>query len=297
MLAPKEVRHLRRVVEAPRRRPARCGIEHEYTVLEPDGSVADFRDLIHTLAIPGRRLDPMDRNAYRCRWGGVVTADGREAEIATPPIGMAVGFAGAVVDAAVGGRAFLEGMLPTGLTLQGYSTHINVSVPDGRVVRAARLFAAHFAAAAMLMIDRPTSPGLLVRPRRGRLEVGGEFLDGDGLRAAVLMVAGGALACARKVSRYRLPEPLSAVTVPTIERFGVYVDRRAYGPDLYEHGRGTLLTTASGQVRSAQRHLEECWTIARGAIRPFADPADIALVEDIVDGRRPLPGEDQTRNG
>lgn len=41
---------------------ALVGLEHEYQ-LRRDGQAVDFRDLIHGLAVPGRRLDPGDTNA------------------------------------------------------------------------------------------------------------------------------------------------------------------------------------------------------------------------------------------
>ena len=59
------------------------GIEHEYTLTRA-GQPLDFRSIIHTLPINGRRLDPGDVNAYRLRSGLALTADGAEAELATP---------------------------------------------------------------------------------------------------------------------------------------------------------------------------------------------------------------------
>ncbi len=290
MLAPRELRRLERAVGTAGVVAGRCGVEHEYTVLA-DGRTVDFRGLIHTLDIPGRRLDPADRNAYRCGWGGAITADGREAEIATPPMPLERGFAAAVVHSAARGRACLDGVLPVGTQLRGYSTHINVSVPDGRVVAAARTFASRFAVALMLLMDDRTSPGLLVRPRRGRLELGGEYIDGDGLRAAVVMATGAALASASRLPHRPLPRALVTKVVPTVERFGLYVDRRAFGPDLYEFGRAAVLTTTAGVRRTAQQELEQCWDSARRAARKYVDATDLTLVDDYVAGRRPLPCE------
>lgn len=250
----------------------------------------DFRTMIHTLPIPGRRLDPADRNAYRCHWGGALTADGREAEIATPPVPLAPGYALEVVRSTDRGRQCLRDVLPDGLRLEGYSTHINLSVPDRRLLRTARLFAYRFAPAVMLLMDGPGSPGLLVRPRPGRLELGGDYVDGEALRAVVVLAAGAALACARSGPR-RLPAALDVVITPAVERFGSYIDRTAFGADLYDLGRDCPLRTATGKPRTAQRHLQHCWRIARSAVRPHADPADLELVDDLVDGRRPLPLE------
>ena len=66
-----------------------AGVEREWRVVRRNGAAVDFRELVDRLPLDGRRLDPDDPHAHRCRWGGVVTADGREAEVATPPVPVA----------------------------------------------------------------------------------------------------------------------------------------------------------------------------------------------------------------
>ncbi|NUQ56412.1 MAG: hypothetical protein HUU14_11045, partial [Dehalococcoidia bacterium] len=61
------------------------GIEHEYSLRNGDRPL-DFSEAMRGLAIPGRRLDPGDVNAYRLPSGTALTADGAEAEVASPPI-------------------------------------------------------------------------------------------------------------------------------------------------------------------------------------------------------------------
>lgn len=281
-------RSIRRVVGPTPRSGPRCGVEHEFSVLL-DGAPIDFRDLIHTLPIPGRRLDPEDPHAYRCHWGGALTADGREAEIATPPIRLAPGFAAQVVELAAVGQDCLTGVLP-GHRLVGYSTHVNISVPDRRSLAIARRFATRFAPAMMLLLDRPDSPGLLVRPRPGRLELGGEFQEGERLRAALLLAAGAVAACVSPSPVRRLPPAVAVSLAPAVQRFGWYVDRRAFGADLYTLGRDCPLRPIrdGGATRTAQWQLERCWSVARRAVRPWATAADLTLVDDLVSGRRPL---------
>jgi hypothetical protein len=285
----REVRSIRRVVGPPPRTGPRCGIEHEFTVLR-DQVPVDFRDLIHTLPIPGRRLDPQDPHAYRCSWGGALTTDGREAEIATPPVRLAPGFAGEVARLAVLGQDCLVAALPGNHHVVGYSTHLNISVPYRRCLAVAGRFATRFAPAMMLLLDRPDSPGLLVRPRPGRLELGGEYQQGDRLRAALLFAAGAVAACASPNPVRALPPAVAVALSPAVQRFGWYVDRRAFGADLYTFGRTCPLRPARGRggTRTAQRHLEDCWTVARRAVRPWATAGDLALVDDLVSGRRPL---------
>ena len=70
---------------------ALLGLEHEYRLLR-DGQPIDFRELIHELPVPGRRLDPGDSNAYRCASGIALTCDDGDAEIASPPVRLRPGF-------------------------------------------------------------------------------------------------------------------------------------------------------------------------------------------------------------
>ncbi len=51
------------------------GLEREYGLYR-NGESLDFRRIIHDLPVPGQRLDPGDRNAYRCRSGLVATDEG-----------------------------------------------------------------------------------------------------------------------------------------------------------------------------------------------------------------------------
>jgi len=138
----------------PESRPV-VGVEHEYEVRDGGGRLLDFRQVVDRLPL-GRRLDPGDPHAARGPWGGVVTADGAEAEVVTPPVPVAPGAPAAAVGWARRGRAFLEAALPAGTTLTGYSTHISVAVPDPLVRRTARL---------VVQLD-PRAPHLMDRADR-----------------------------------------------------------------------------------------------------------------------------------
>jgi hypothetical protein len=267
---------------------ALAGIEHEYEVAR-DGARIDFRALIHTLRLDGARLDPGDPNAYRCAWGGVVTADGREAEIATPAVRRRAGYASDLEAIAALGRRALEERLPAGVTLRGYSTHVNVSMPRRWNDAVALLYVQTFAPALMLMMDRPNSPGMLVRPRPGRLELCGEFVDGARLRAVVAFAVASVRACADAVIRGApAPEPLRVVIEPGVERFGWYVDRTAFGPDLYARGRRARLRTVAGRAVRAQERLVDALAHAER----FLDDDDRAAVAAIVHGDEPLPSSE-----
>lgn len=264
------------------------GVEHEYEVFEA-GVRRPFGELIHGLGIDGRRLDPGDPNAYRCSWGGVVTVDGKEAEIVTPPVALTPGFTTEASARAARGRRVLAGALGEGSTLVGYSTHLSVSVPTERAWAQARRFAARFAAPMMLLLDNRSSPGLLIRPRPSRLELGGDFVSGVHLRAALVMAAGAVLAVANEQPFSRgLPDRLGVQREMALIRPGLFVGRSAFGPDLYSLGRETPL---GRRRRPAQVYLERAAEVAVSALGSRADAFDVAALERIVAGHVPLPCE------
>ena len=270
------------------------GIEHEYRVLHGDEQL-DFARLLHTLKVDGLRLDPTDPNAYRTPWGGLLTSDGREAEVAIAPVALRPGCTSELEWRTDVAQDALASLLPAHLRLDGYSTHLNLEIDDRDVVAAGRLFVKRFAPGMMLMLDRATSPGLLVRPRCGRLEVGGEYCKGDQLRAAATFAAAGGLSCAAAVrsraARRDLPRAVHSRVRPSNIRAGWYIDRRAFGPDLYRDGRSTRLRWGPGRAWTAQAHLSEAWDRARPVAEPLFDPSELLLVDRVVDGTIALPLE------
>jgi hypothetical protein len=270
-------------------------VEHEYEVREAGGLPVDFRALCDDLDLDlGRRLDPGDPRAARGPWGGVVTADGREAEVVTPPVPVGPRAADELHAWTTSGRRFLAAALPAGHTLTGYSTHVSVAVPDGLVRRVAELVVAHLSPALMLLMDRPTSPGLLVRPRPGRLEVCGEYVDGRALRHAAAVVLAAADLCAAAAGSRRLrsalPSRLVVRTEAARERFGTYVDRAAFGPDLYATGRAALLRTGRGTVAAGDR-LAAVVALLDDRLATLLAPDDLAALHAVAAGEAPLPVE------
>jgi hypothetical protein len=270
-----------------------CGVEHEFEVRDEHGRQVDFRTLCEVLDL-GRRLDPGDRRAARGPWGGVVTADGREAEVVTPPVPLGPRAVDELHAWTAAGRRFLTATLPPGHALAGYSTHISVAVPDRVVRRVADLVVRRFSPALMLLLDRPASPGLLVRPRPGRLEVCGEYADGRALRlAAAVVVATAELCTAAAGSRRRraaLPPRLVVRIEAARERFGSYVDRTAFGPDLYAAGRTAVLRTRRG-TRTAGELLVDVVELLDGRLASLLAPDDLAALHAVAAGAAPLPLE------
>ena len=285
------LRHLLGARRGPGRTAPLVGVEHEFQTHE-GSTLRDFRTLLPTVAGPVLLSDPGDPRARRLRSGLALTADGWEAELVTPPLPLDAAapatLARMLAEESARLLAALRRNEPTS-HLTGFSTHINVSVPDSVVVDVAREFAGRFAAATMLLLDRPRSPGLLVRPRRGRLEVGGEYAHGEDLIAAVTFVSAA-------VSHLLTRPPHTNGTVgqgswtvePARERFGHFVPARAVAPDLYASGRRCLLRHAGAWV-TGQHHLQSVWSVVRpDAIAMGLDPAP---VDRRVAGLVPLPLE------
>lgn len=271
------------------------GVEHEYEVFGAGGEKVDFRKLIHSLPIDGKRIDPGDEHAYRTRTGLKITCDGPEAEVATPPTTLGPGFVQSISNWTGQAAHELLDLIDGRVEVTGGSTHISVSIDDDLVNRASGMFTRTFAPALMLLMDAAESPGLLVRPRHGRLEFGGEFVAGRQLSAALALAAGGALVCERAAASFRakaaLPRPVRVKVARAIDRYGWFVARDAFNVDLYEMGRGTKLR---GELRgsfTAQECLEDAWAAARAALAPIVGDYDLAAADEIVAGRGHLPLE------
>ena len=275
------------------------GLEHEFVVRAGD-LVVDFRQLIGDLPLDGRRLDPGDRNARRCSWGGVVTADGYEAEVAIAPVRRSPGFVARLERDAVVAREALRRALPGGLRLDGYSTHVSLSMPAAMNAAVCRLFLSTFAPGMMLLADRIDSPGLLVRPRPGRMELATEYVSGSRLRAVTAYAAGAAAATAAAVRSgiaTLLPPPVRVRPVATADRFGWGLARDAFGEDLLRGGRDALLTRDDGGTVTAGAHLERAWAAARAALGGRAAPGDLEAADRVVGGAAALPAETSAAAG
>lgn len=266
------------------------GLEQEYRLL--DGQRIDFRSVIHRLGLETPHFDPADLNAYRIAGGAVLTCDESEAEVALPPASIKADFTAEVVARARTARADLKQLLLRDVRTEGYSTHISISIHPRYNERAALLFARTFAPALMLLMDGPHSPGLLVRPRPNRLELGGEYVAGVRLRAALAFAVGGVFACVANLREGgKLPPRLSLRLSLDDQRYGWYVDRRAFGPDLYREGRKARLVRDDGGIITAQEQLEVSWAIAREALAGIASDDDLEPADRMVSGDIPLPTE------
>ncbi|MBF6606557.1 MAG: hypothetical protein IVW53_13365 [Chloroflexi bacterium] len=282
------------------------GVEQEYAVWRDGGPVPFALLLGRVLSRSSARGFGEDPLA-RVRSGGAVwTADGPHAEIATPPRRLTVGIAGRLADDALHEREMLLRRLRlvgaadgSRLELRGYSTHINAfcrAVDPWAVVRR---FAVLHAPAVMLLADRRDSPGLLVRPRPDRLEVGTEYLESrDDLAAVALVVLAATIECWEALAGRRAPDgdrgagSLRALDSrafqSTWQRPGTFIDRAAFGDDLYRAGRDARLRRADGGMERAGSRLDATWARLRPIASAFATEAELASVDVRVDGTVPL---------
>ncbi len=280
---------------------ALIGVEHEYQVFGAAGRQLDFRALIHSIPWDGLRLDPGDANAYRLRPGLVVTADGMEAETASPPVATAAGFDDEVVAWAARGKQELERALGTACRLVGYSTHINVALPGERAGELAPLYAQTFGPILARLIEGPGSLGIYIRPRPGRLELCGEYLTGERLRLAALFAVGSVRACAAGEH----PPRLAARLLPGQERFGYRLHRTvSFGFDSYAAASNHAFPLAAGgsasltglvraSVDLACHHLDATRAGQRAALLRAAMAGPLAAPRELRSAR---PGRNPRRS-
>ena len=270
------------------------GIEHEFLCHDADGNRVDFRSVIDSLGLAAAHLVPTDPRARWLPTGTLLTADKMEAEIATPPADVGAGFPRRLDAWAAFERGELTARVPH-LQLTGDSTHINVSLPaDVDPDDVADMFVSRFACGQMLLMDRRHSPGLLVRPRPGRLEIGGEYAVGSALRSALAYAAGATFACIEAIrsgARAGLPPALLVRVERNVLRYGWYVARTAFGGDLYLDGRDALLATVDGGLVSADDSMTDAWAVARRHLEPVTDAHDLHDADAIAAGDIQLPIE------
>ena len=268
-----------------------AGVEHEYAVWR-HGAQVEFSKLIHSLKIDGRALHPLNGDVYLTPAGIALMADGWVAEVASPPIDLEPGFTSALEGSAVLGRSLLEASLLDGMTMSGGSTHISIEVDPRLNDRITLLYARTFAVAMMLLMDRETSPGLLVRPRPGRTELCGEYLTGGPLRVAAAFAAVSVRALEAHFRKGALaPPPVRASLERGRRRYGWYVSRFAFGGDLYDTGRATPLILEDGSVITAGEYVYEAWLLARPHAEGLLSSDEIVAVDEVVEGRTVLPME------
>lgn len=202
-----------------------CGVEHEFQVHSEHRQV-DFRELLPRLTAGLVARDPGDPRAYRLPHGAGLTADGWEAELVTAPVPLCSAGLQAVVASLRQAERELSAELP-GLTLTGFSTHLNVSAPDRLAVGVANKLARHCLAALDTLVRPDARTGYLVRPRRGRMEVGTDFLDAPRTVVGLAVLA----ACVQAMaSGDDPPQDAASSLARSREKFGWFAGPEDLGP-------------------------------------------------------------------
>jgi hypothetical protein len=231
------------------------GVEQEFSLLDGDTAV-DFRTFVHQIGLGQPNLDPGDPNAYRLDTGSVVTRDGDEAEIASAPMATVPGL-GAVARAwAVSETAVLADRLPAQVRLSGFSTHVSIEVPEHLATRIASMYVTRFSPGMLAAMDGPDAPGLRIRPRHRRLELCGDYVEGQRLADAVEYAAGSVAACVAAIindTENNLPQPVLASPRPAIERPGWFIDRGSLGVET--DALDDLVASSAVLARRALDHL------------------------------------------
>lgn len=221
-----DLRHQDQLVRALGPLPARgtvVGVEEEWCIHCETGRV-DYRTL-HDRSTTGlARPFPGDPAAVMTDAGTVLTVDGWEAETVTQPLVVGPGTLGDLDAALVKARSDLhERLRPlvNELRLEGWSTHVSVSVDDDQVIAVAKRLRERCGLSLALLLGVGVS-GVLIRPRRHRLEVCLDHLDRRTLDRAVVAWVGLVLMCSdtsRGAAWRSLPRAAMTWT-PARERFG-----------------------------------------------------------------------------
>lgn len=289
------------VVQRPRQAFS-AGIEQEFELFRA-GRKVDFRSIFPAVA---RKLGAV---SFRSRdlaavvdAGYMLACDDSEAEFATAPIELAatgpVDLAREVVRCR---ESVLDAVLTQGIErVRGYSTHLNVSLSHNGEVALALAVARLVGPPLTLLLEGRKSPGLLIRPRPLRLEIGTEYIDDDEPLVAGIVLLAGAVAALQ-----RGPAALSAWPRARLVRWefgvlrgGIYLPHHAFGESIYARHRAARIALVGGGTLTAGAILERTAELACAELGATLDArcADILLHLARTPGCLPMErGHDVTR--
>ena len=272
------------------------GIEQEYDLFS-GGRQLDFRTIFsrviaQTHSIPFRYCD----NAAILDAGYVIASDGQEAELATVAISSRNdGCLRLAHEVSRCRRHMLLLLEKVGVgEVRGYSTHLNISVPIGRELEMASALSKTVAPALILLMESRQSPGMLIRPRRGRLEIGSEYIDDEKqLTAAAVFLTGVVHIYLHNELVWNLFPQLRLIHAEEANiRPGIYLPRNAFGDSLHDLGRTALVELESGEQITAGEILKRSVDLVltelngqinehiRNTLREFAQQEGLLPIEE-----------------
>jgi hypothetical protein len=277
------------------------GVEQEYDLYSAARQL-DFRKFFiqavgSTHYVPFRNCD----GAAILEAGYVLACDGQEAEFATAPIGsLGDGCLTLAREVVRCRRHMLNLLRRAGVPeVRGYSTHLNISVPPGREWELAIALSQTVGPALILLMEARQSPGLLIRPRRGRLEIGSEYIDNpDQLAAAGLFLTGVVRACLFDESLWEQFPRLKLLQWEEADiRAGIFLPHGAYGDSIYERGRSARLELQDGGAITAGELLETCGRLALRACEGLVSRGAADALRSAIDRAGQLQIERRTDPG
>lgn len=272
-----------------------AGVEQEFEIFQA-GAKLDFQLVFAAVArklgaIPFRSRDL----AAVVDPGYMLASDDTEAEFATAPVDLAG--TGALELAGEVARcreslldALLEGHADD---VRGYSTHLNLGLRHGGETTLALAVAELVGPSLTLLLEGPDSPGLLIRPRPLRLEIGTEYVDRDELMVAGIVLLAGAV-CALERGAAAIAEwPRAQVQRWEIGvmRGGVYLPRDAFSQSIHARGRDAQIQLTGGGMLSAGTILERTASLATRQLETILDPRCTDVLLRLADTRGLLPLE------
>lgn len=190
----------------------------------------DARGLVEQVPRGHGPRDPGDPSARRLPSGGTLSADGAAAVLSTPPVPLGPGVPAQLDDLLSGERTTLRDLVAAQdvTRLSGSATRLSISVPDDAVVGVGLTFVESCLSALATVIAPASSHGLLVRPRRGRLDVCGPYVEGPDLVAGLTLLSAcvGGLLDGSFPPRTTTPD-----VVPSQELYGWFAPTRAHPED------------------------------------------------------------------
>lgn len=272
-----------------------AGVEQEFEIFLA-GAKLDFQRVFPAVArklggVPfrGRDLAAVVDPGY------MLASDDTEAEFATAPIDLtgtgALDLAGEVVrcresmlDALLGGHAD---------EVRGYSTHLNLGLRHGGELALALAVAELVGPSLTLLLEGPDSPGLLIRPRPLRLEIGTEYVDSDDLIVAGIVLLAGAVCALERGAVALAGWPRADIQHWEIGvmRGGVYLPRDAFSQSIHARHRDARIQLRDGGVLSAGAILERAASLAASELAGVVDPRCTDVLLRLASTRGLLPLE------